>query len=248
MPLRMAQYLSLLSERARRHEPAGACVECAVVYLDEREYSRDPGEPALGRPGRTGMSVWYHVIKLWELDPEPFLALESPGLCPLVPLMRGNPESLVLRCRDKIASTPERLASPEMKDTLRVVLGVLAGRLLESEEIQSLLISEVQLMTRNRFVEGIIERAVNETRVAAFQEGREEGLEEGLEEGREEERLKTQRESLLAILGARFGEIDEPIRAWILAISDSGRLQTMLVDTATCESLESFLGVHRTGS
>jgi len=90
MPVRMLQFAALVLEILKLKENRGKRFLGVVVYLDRETFSGDPGgllEELY--PGKV-LSYAYEVLKLWELDPEPVLEAQAPGLWPFAPLMRGD--------------------------------------------------------------------------------------------------------------------------------------------------------------
>ena len=126
----------------------------------------------------------YEVIKLWELDPEPALAMESPGLWPFVPLMRGQPLELLRRSRRKILDLDDKIVTIEAKQQLLTILGGLSWRVIKDWDLLQQLLTELGNMSDNPFLDALFEQR----RAAVLQKGREEGLRQGLEEGRKEGR------------------------------------------------------------
>ena len=80
MPVRMLQFAALVLELLQLEENKGKRFLGVVVYLDRKTFSGDPGgllEELY--PGKL-ISYAYEVLKLWEMDPEPVLESQSPGL------------------------------------------------------------------------------------------------------------------------------------------------------------------------
>ena len=70
------------------------------------------------------------------------------------------------------------------------------------------------------------------------EEGREEGLEKGLETGRLEGRQEQLRQSILAILERRFGEVDAAIVARLGEIQEQSQLDRLLLSAIDINSVE----------
>ena len=86
MPERINEYLGLVIRNEKLLRKLGIRPACVVLYLYEDGYRHDPGFLLVGGEFGLTLHLTYKVIKLWELDPAPILALNSPGLSPLVPL------------------------------------------------------------------------------------------------------------------------------------------------------------------
>jgi predicted transposase YdaD len=225
MPDRMARYLlgihRLLLEPAHR----GKRMAGVVIYLDPHRYG--PGDPGLfdiqGDLG-TRLFATYSVVKLWEMDPGPVLALESPGLCPFVPLMRGNPVGLLVQSRDKIVRTHVETISTRTKRELLEVLELMAGLLMDREFVMALLAEFSTKERKNPLLE-------------VMEENLEKGLKEGRQEGRQEEAVR----AVQRVLKARFGEIDQGAEDRLRGIEDIDTLEVLIEAAVLAPSLEAFL-------
>ena len=99
----------------------------------------------------------YTVVKLWEEDPGEILAMRSPGLCPFVPLMRGEPRKLFVESRKKIEGAPEAVP----------VLRVLERRF---GEVPPDLRAEVEGISALPRLETLLDEAVTCASLAEFRE------------------------------------------------------------------------------
>jgi predicted transposase YdaD len=86
-----------------------------------------------------------------------------------------------------------------------------------------------------------------------LQEGRQEGLEEGLQEGVQQGKLEGQRETLLAIVQARFPKMVRLTTKLVAAIDDPAILQDVTVKISmahTTEEVQQYLleGIEKNGS
>jgi len=66
------------------------------------------------------------------------------------------------------------------------------------------------------------------------------GIEKGIEQGIEQGILRAEREDLIEVLDARFGQLPQPCVTAVCAIEDSARLKRLLKQAATVPSLEEF--------
>lgn len=221
MPLRMAQYLTLLLSLLKTPEHQDKQLASTVVYLDRESYHEDPG--FLEVQGGLGLRiiVSYKVVKLWEVDPEPILAMEAPGLWPLVPLMDGNPIELVVKSTNRILGAPDDLASPEAKRELLAVLSGLASRVVRERALLNRLVTEILRMGKNY----VFERFVNEGWVRGLEEGRREGTRGGV----------------LRVLRRRFGQVSEPLSRRLEGIDSLDELERLVEEAAVAPSLEAFV-------
>ena len=225
MPVRMAEYLVGIRRLLENPEHQGKRIASAAIYLDPETYrSEDPGFLDIQGDLGTRLLASYRVVKLWEMDPEPILAMESPGLCPFVPLMRGNPAELVIESKEKILRAPEEVAPFETKRELLAVLGFLANRAIKDLRFLGRLLSEVRKMGDNYWIDLLLE------------EGMEKGLEKGREEGRREEALRAIRRVLIC----RFGDVREDVSTCLPAIADVEDLEGLLEEAAIAPTLDAF--------
>ncbi len=145
---------------------------CVVIYLDRETLHADRGGFNFRGDLELDFCCRYKVIKLWEVDPGPVLAMESPGLCPFVPLMSGNPEELIAKPKEKIISAPELIASAEDKRTLLATMSALASRVFEDRKRLDRMLAEIRKMGDNC----IIDKLFEEGRAVSLEEGRDQGI------------------------------------------------------------------------
>src|SRR6266545_2137034 len=108
MNLRMLEYWAWMKRNFRKKEEGPFGVSCFVIYLSRRRFLDDPG--GVDEDNRLGTETRfrYRVLKLWEMDPQTVLGLETPALAPLAPLMKGaDPAALVIESRRKIVDADE---------------------------------------------------------------------------------------------------------------------------------------------
>lgn len=195
-----------------------------VVYLDRRTYREDPGFFELPAVRGTSLRAAYSVVKLWELDPGPILSGKSPGLCPFAPLLRGDPRELLIKSREMIVQAPGSLVSPGVKQDLLLLLGGLAGRVIEDRGFIQSVLSEIRDMGDNVFFDLIQEQAM------------EKGIEKGIEKGRAEEA----RRAVLRVVFRRFGTVPDELRSRVEAAEALDRLERLHDEAITCPSLDAF--------
>ena len=215
MPYRMAQDSLEILRLLKNPEHRGKRLASAVIYLDPQEYRReDPGFLEIDGMLGTKVFVSYGVVKLWEVDPRPMLAMESPGLCPFIPLMRGNPAELVVESKEKILRAPDDMASLDSKKELLAVLGIMATRVLKDRGLVKSLLSEIRTMDdENYFIDLLL------------QEGR---LKEGLR-------------ILRRVLELRFGEAGREVGPRLQAIEDIEEIEKLHEEAVIARDLQAFL-------
>ena len=233
LPHRMAEY-GILSLRALKPSlRSGAKLASVVVYLDPRTFHGDPGVFEYVGALRFKASVHYGVVKLWEKDPEVVLSMESPGLCPFLPMMRGRPEELVIRSLEKIKNTPDSLVSTETKGELATVLAGIASRMVEDKQLLRNIMSDLDALFGDEYVFGPIRE---KARALALLEGRVEGEKIGEKKGEKRGRA----EDILQVLSARFGRVPAEIRKCVATIGDNDRLKKLIQAAARCEDIADF--------
>lgn len=84
VPPRIADY------GARIHLLTGEQVESYVLLLTNEPSPPLVPPPAEIRSGDLVILKGYHLVRLWELDADEWLASERPCLMPYIPLMRGG--------------------------------------------------------------------------------------------------------------------------------------------------------------
>ena len=221
MPKRMAQYAALILDLLDAPEHMGKEFASVVVYLDRKTYREDPGYiDRLLSPG-VELRFSYRVVKLWEVDPEPILRLQAPGLWPFIPLMRGEPKQLLEKSREKILAAPDRILSLEAKHRLLLVQSGLATRVLEDLDVTRSLLSEIQTMGEKYLFEMIEEQ----------------GLQKGLEKGARNEA----REAVLEVLRRRFGKVSRLVAQRLQGIEELPRLKKLVGEAAVTPSVDAFL-------
>jgi len=218
MPRRITEYAGFSLTVLERALQEGLLPACVVLYLDRETYREDPGWFDLVGALGFRLSASYRVVKLWELPPEPILAMESPGLCPFLPLMDGKPEALLVRSIEKIRAASEELASAEEKRDLLLALRAMAKRVIKDMSLIEAMLSDPELLEGDPF----------------YQKGQKVGRREGEE--------RTLREGVLDVLAARFGEVPDDIGSRLAAIHAREDLKLLLVAAARAADLEAFRG------
>jgi len=226
MPQRITEYVGFSLEAILRALERGLSPAVLVVYLDREHYREDPGRFDLVGALSFQVHTTYKVVKLWEHSPEPILEMESPGLCPFLPLMRGQPEDLVIRSLQKIRNAPEEVASAEEKRDLLLALRAMARRVIKDMSVIEAILSDPELLEGDPFYQ------------KGQKEGREEGRVEGLHEG-EEHAL---REAIVDFLAARFGEVPPDVRTRLAAIHCREELKGLVTAAARAADVEGFRG------
>jgi len=235
MPVRMLQFASLVLEVLRLKEHRGKRFLGVVVYLDKETFSGDPGGLLKELyPGKL-LCYGYEVLRLWELDPEPILAAQTPGLWPFAPLMRGDPFDLLERSKQKILALPDTIMGLERKQQLLTILGGLAYRVIKDWRFLQGMVAEIANMSDNPFIDALVETRLQRREEKVRRESRQEGEEEGTKAGA--------RAALLRILRRRFGDTGEILEQRIVAIGDLETIEKLVEEAAVAPTLEAFVAL-----
>ena len=114
----------------------------------------------------------FQVIRLWELDAQPVLALSNPALLPFVPLMKGGNTGPVLQ------ECAERLRTQPNAEELEAILSMFASYVMESPLINHILRSNamIEILRESPFFKEVLwPKFIEYERELGRQEGRQEG-------------------------------------------------------------------------
>ncbi len=210
MPFRVLAYASVL---ILKYEMP---VYSLVLYLGANAGQTDLGGYSYG-DDTFGLQHKYQVVRLADLEGEPFLDATSIGLLPFTPLMKPpegtDTETWLRRC---VKATEAAPVDSQTRGTLLFALSTL-GSLVHDPHFFQKLISE-EMMQESPFYEIIIQR--------------------GIEQGSREMSIK----NILSVLAKRFPQQDmQQVAEALEAIPSLDRL-TQLIDIAVdTPSVETFL-------
>jgi hypothetical protein len=179
----------------------------------------------ISRRGWTQWNVRWKVVELWTIPAVDLLAAGDVGLIPWVPLAQfdGPPKPIFQECRTRI----DRDAAPDEHENLLAVTQILAGMRYNDPRLFQILGGR----------EAMIESPV---------------LQEFLAEQTRDAILRAKRQSILQVLGARFGMNALSVRTALDAINDDEKLDELTKQSATCPDLagfkQEFLATELTGS
>lgn len=169
--------------------------------------------------GSTTNCYNYRVVRLWEEDPESYLAggVNLVPLAPLTNVSEGELPEVIDRMAERINPEPRPRAEKLWAATY-LLMGVRYQAKLATQ-----LLKGVWNMRESSTYQAIIKEGLKEGRRIGRKEGRKEGIEEGSVEGRKQEARR-----LLLRLGARrFGTPDAAVVAAIEAINDVDRIEAL---------------------
>ncbi|MFN6515524.1 MAG: Rpn family recombination-promoting nuclease/putative transposase [Nostoc sp. CreGUA01] len=173
----------------------------------------------------------YRVIRMWEQDPEPFLA--SPGLLPLATLARtDSPENLLQQVAVRVSMIEESAT----KQSISVCTQLLAGLVFEPELIRQFLRRED--MRESTIYQEILQEGLQEGREQGIQEGIEQGIQEGIEQGRQ-----SQLRLVMRLLTRHLGSINSQLQSRLqeLSLAQLEDLGEVLLDFASEADLMNWL-------
>ena len=177
----------------------------------------------------------YVVFKLSEQDPKELLALDLPGLLPLLPLTRdaARPEMVERMISGVLGHT--ELDPLEQKDLLTWG-STLAGLIMTGEHNRSWL--------QRRFA--VLDEILSQSWV--YQEIKQKGADEVREEARREaekvrevakqKQIQEFRQTLLALVESNKADLLEETRAFAEHIEDTTVLQRLIINMMTTHTLE----------
>ncbi|MEM7128459.1 MAG: phytanoyl-CoA dioxygenase family protein [Chloroflexota bacterium] len=137
MRLRMLDYISRLVD-----EEPNLDLFSVVFYVGHGVGAKDTGKHQIKAPdGRVTIQWQYHVIRLWQMDADELLALDRPGLLPLVGQTQlQSPEETLPKIVDKLQHVPDTelqgrlfahmIALVEDEEIVKMI-----EKLVESEEL-----------------------------------------------------------------------------------------------------------------
>jgi predicted transposase YdaD len=162
--------------------------------------------------------------------------MESPGLCPFVPLMAGRAEELVVRSVEKITTSPEGQVSFDVKRFLLRTLLTMAQRLIKDPSLLESLFSDPELMETDFFFLKGQKIGREEGRLEGRVEGRVEGREEGVREGQEQ----ALRGAVTDFLAARFGPVPGDLETRLSTVRNRDDLKRLVTAAARAADLAAF--------
>lgn len=199
-----------------------------VIYL-LRDGKVPPSQLIWDSPiGRDVIHFFFESIELGELAPGDLLAMEQPGLLPLLPLTRGGTKKEVTE------QMFARLQDSEQVDLLAIG-STLASLVFKREHSSDL----EWLHRRLREMHDVLRESPY--------------YQEILQEGREEGKLEGQRELLLALVQARFPTMAHLTKKLIAVIDDPASLQDVAVKISMAQTdteVQQYLleGIEKSGS
>jgi hypothetical protein len=169
------------------------------------------------RRGWTKWNVRWKVVELWTISAAEMLAANDVGLLPWVPLAQfdGPPELIFQECRARI----DRDALSDEHENLLAVTQILAGMRYNDPRLFQILGGREAMIESPVLQEFVAER----TRDAILQATR-----------------QAKRQSILQVLGARFGQDALAVRTALDAVEDDGTLDELTKQSATCQDLAGF--------
>ena len=214
MPLRMLAYASFL---VLEHEMP---VYSTVLYFRPPAGRNDPGFYRYGNTQRGRLWFEYTVVRLYELEGEPFLDASSIGLLPFTPLMKPpagmGAEVWVETC---IERTRAAAVDKQTRGMLLFALSLFGSLVHNPELFQDQILEGI--MRESPFYDLVIQR----------------GVQQGVERGARETTI----ENTLTVLTARFPNADiTELRPTLEAVRDLDRLKQLILKASLAPSFREF--------
>ncbi|NEO02567.1 MAG: Rpn family recombination-promoting nuclease/putative transposase, partial [Moorea sp. SIO3I7] len=202
LPLRMLKYWVRLKEKYN------CPVEQVVIFLKFTTSSKAYTNQLL--EGNT--SHGYRVIRMWEQDPEQFLA--NPALLPFATLaFSESPKQLL----EQVAAAVDRIEEPLAFTNISACTQLLAGLRFDKGLIGELFPEEV--MQESVIYQKIIQKGHQLGLLEGKREGKLEGKREGKLEGKREGRQEEGYSILRRLITRRFGNVEEQLLERIKKLS-----------------------------
>ena len=99
---------------------------------------------------------------------------------------------------------------------------------------------EKELVENFPVIGDLVKKGIQEGLQEGLQQGLQQGLQEGLQQGIQRGIQRGKQESLIRILEARFGEIEESLRERIKGIEEIEKLEKLLISAIRANDLEEF--------
>lgn len=148
------------------------------------------------------LTVRFHLVKLWELDAQQALAMNSESLLPFIPLMNGGREEAIQSSR-RLAAVADELRQRELASHF-----LFLGSLRYSLEDVFDLIERYGMVPLDKLKESPAYKFVLSTGIEqGIRLGVEEGIEKGIQQGREEGRQLLEN-LLLGLIENKFPGFD----------------------------------------
>jgi len=227
MKWRMLEYMARLADIDRTVDLASI-----VFYIGQGAGVQDTGDYAVKAPDGTDSLRWhYRVIHLWKMPAEELLALDRPGLLPLLGQTR------ITQAATLLPAVIIRLKAVEDRELQsRLVTSLVA--LIDDEGMLTMiekLVENEELLLDTPYLRRIREQGREEGREKGREEGREEGLEQGTRRGRQQ--------AILDIVALRLNPSIETYRAVekaITAIDNETVLEELLAAAVQAATLDDF--------
>ena len=230
LPLRMLKYWVRLKEKY------DCAIEQVVIFLkftrSEKVYTNQLVD--------TNTSHCYRVIRMWEQDPELFLA--NPALLPFATLAFSESPKRLL---EQVAAAVDRIEEPLAFTNISACTQLLAGLRFEQGLIGELFPEEV--MQESVIYQKIIQKGHKLGLLEGKREGLLEGKREGLLEGKREGKQEEGSSIIIRQLTRRFGSVDDQLQQGIkkLSVAQLEELSEALLDFETVTDVAVWLTEHQ---
>lgn len=234
-----------------------AMVMSVVLYVGHGAGEKDSGEYRILQPDGTPCVEWrYKVVRLWDMDAETLLAMDSPSLLPLVGQMRIHQPAVVF------PHVVERLHAVEDEEQRWRLLSAFVALIDDEEKLQMIenLMENNELLLDTPFLRRIREQTLQKAqeefqleRERLIEDGFKLGLKQGLgekakvlEQGIERGELRTRRNDIVELLQVRFNLPEterEQLAAQLETVQDEATLRTLFHQAALAADMAAFRAV-----
>ncbi|MFQ3611998.1 MAG: hypothetical protein SNJ72_10955 [Fimbriimonadales bacterium] len=208
------------------------------------------------RLGGTVVRFEFQTVKLLKLDPtrleseHPIALFIRAHLASL--RYRGNPTLLAEEKKRLLRGMLERGYNSQQIRYLYKVVDYLMSLPYDLEREVEAVIEEIKRRRRRKWiapqerlaVERALKQGLEEGREKGFQEGVKQGIQQGIQQGVE----AGARETILAILQARFGNVPEEVHQRLTEIHDIQQLRRLSVSAAQARTIAEFVETIRPDS
>jgi len=228
MPQRMLEYRLLINSKYPDRK-----VQQMVLYIGD-----EPCRISASLE-EEGLIYRYRVIDIREIPCDVLLESERAEDLVIAFLCRITDKSELFR---RLKERLENLDSRERADFLAKVLTILGLRPMLKEEVLSFVKEVGRMPITVRLEKELVENfpVIGDLVKKGIQEGLQEGIQQGLQQGIQRGIQRGKQESLIRILEARFGEIEESLGERIKGIEEIEKLEELLISAIRANDLEEF--------
>jgi len=167
----------------------------------------------------------FRVIDLWEIEAALVFEQGLTPLLPLLPILRGGQDALLL------GKAVNQLRADDKTADLEPLLAFFASFVLDADVVRGTMRWDMTVLRESPWYNEIIKEGAEQ----GIQQGLRQGIEQGIEQG--------QKDLLLHILSRRFGALRPELIAYVrtLPASQLRRLADIALDASSLRAVTAFL-------